>query len=71
MMKARYGRVIVKKLFMYCSKETKAEIVNKRILGNVMQLMKHKVIAGHSHSCRTGPAIGIEGGTRVSQYLAS
>jgi len=43
LMKAKYGRIIVKKVFMYCSKEVKSEVVEKKILGNVMQLMKHKV----------------------------
>lgn len=30
--KAKYGRVIVKKLFMYCPKPVKAEIVNEKVL---------------------------------------
>lgn len=40
--KAKYGRVIVKKLFMYCDKSIKTEMIEKRIIGHVMSLMKHK-----------------------------
>jgi len=40
--KEKYGRVIVKKLFMYCTKPIKAEIIQEKIIGNVRQLMSHK-----------------------------
>jgi len=40
--KTKYGHVILKKLFMYCSKPIKAQIIDEQIVGNVLELMKHK-----------------------------